>query len=142
LSIAEAAQPPNIHFVRVKSSAQQDLQLLGRIRERLIAQRTTIINQVRGLAREYGVNFAKTRQSLAQQLPAALADATNELTPIAREALAQLAHWIRDIDEQLEQVMRRITALPSQDPAYARLRTIPDYRPGIARQPRSCAAVL
>ena len=90
LSIAEAAQRPNIHFVPVKSIAQQDLQLLGRIRERLIAQRTALINQVRGLAREYGVNFAKTRQALAQQLPEALADASNEFTPIAREALAQL----------------------------------------------------
>jgi transposase len=37
--------------VSVKSIAQQDLQLLGRIRERLIAERTSIINQARGLAR-------------------------------------------------------------------------------------------
>ena len=64
LSIAEAAQRPNIHFVPVKSIAQQDLQSLGRIRERLIAQRTAIINQARGLAREYGVNFAKSSQAL------------------------------------------------------------------------------
>jgi transposase len=34
VSIAEAALRPNIHFVPVKSIAQQDLQLLGRIRER------------------------------------------------------------------------------------------------------------
>jgi transposase len=59
LSIAEAAQRPNIHFVPVKSIAQQDLQSLGRIRERLVAERTATINQARGLAREYGVNFAK-----------------------------------------------------------------------------------
>src|SRR5690606_34383470 len=59
VSIAEAALRPNVHFVPVKTVAQQDLQLLGRIRERLVAQRTAIINQIRGLAREYGVNFAK-----------------------------------------------------------------------------------
>lgn len=132
LSIAEAAQRPNIHFVPVKSIAQQDLQLLGRIRERLIAQRTALINQVRGLAREYGVNFAKTRQALAQQLPEALADASNEFTPIAREALAQLAQQIRDSDEQHDRLMQRITALASQDPAYDRLRTIPGIGPTIA----------
>jgi transposase len=132
LSIAEAAQRPNIHFVPVKSIAQQDLQLLGRIRERLIAQRTAIINQVRGLAREYGVNFAKSRQALAERLPEALADASNELTPIAREALAELSQQIRAIDEQHVRVMQRITALASEDPAYDRLRTIPGVGPTIA----------
>jgi transposase len=40
LSIAEAAQRPNIHFVPVKTIAQQDLQVLGRTRERIVAQRT------------------------------------------------------------------------------------------------------
>lgn len=132
LSIAEAAQRPNIHFVPVKTIAQQDLQLLGRIRERLVAQRTAIINQVRGLAREYGVNFAKSRQALLEQLPQALADADNELSPIAREALAQLSGQIRATSEELRQIMERITLLASHDPAYERLLTIPGIGPTIA----------
>ena len=91
LSIAEAAQRPNIHFVPVKSIEQQDLQLLGRVRERAVAQRTALINQVRGLAREYGVNFPKSRQALRDGLPDALGDADNELSPIAREEIAELS---------------------------------------------------
>jgi transposase len=132
LSIAEAAQRPNIHFVPVKTIAQQDLQSLGRIRERLIAQRTAIINQARGLAREYGVNFAKSRQALLEQMPDALADADNELSPIAREALAEMLQEIRQIGERITCIMRRITELASQDPAYERLRTIPGIGPTIA----------
>jgi transposase len=116
----------------VKSLAQQDLQLLGRVRERLVAQRTAIINQVRGLAREYGVNFAKSRQALMAQLPEALGDADNDLTVIAREELAQLAAEIRHIDEQHARVMQRMTALASQDSAYERLCTIPGIGPTIA----------
>ena len=80
VSIAEAALRPNIHFVPVKNISQQDLQLLGRIRERLVAQRTAIINQIRGLAREYGVNLAKSREALLEQLPDALADEENDLS--------------------------------------------------------------
>jgi transposase len=132
LSIAEAAQRPNIHFVPVKTIAQQDLQSLGRIRERLIAQRTAIINQARGLAREYGLNFAKSRQALLEQMPDALADADNELSPIAREALAELLQEIRQIGARITCIMRRITELASQDPAYQRLRTIPGIGPTIA----------
>jgi transposase len=61
LSIAEAARRPQLHFVPVKSVTQQDRQLAGRIRERLVAQRTTLFNQVRGLAREFGVNTPQRR---------------------------------------------------------------------------------
>jgi hypothetical protein len=38
--------------------------MLGRIHERLVAQRGALINQVRGFAREYGVDFPKSRQAL------------------------------------------------------------------------------
>jgi transposase len=132
LSIAEAAQRPNIHFVPVKSITQQDLQVLGRIRERTVAQRTAQINQMRGLAREYGVNFPKSRQALCDRLPEVLADADNELSPIAREELAELLQQIRLLDEQLKRIMQSITALASEDPAYERLRTIPGIGPTIA----------
>lgn len=132
LSIAEAAQRPNIHFVPVKTIAQQDLQLLGRIREQMVAQRTALINQARGLAREYGVNFPKSRQALRERLPDALADATNELSPVAREELAELSQQIRLLDERLARIMQRLTVLASQDPAYDRLRTIPGIGPTIA----------
>lgn len=132
LSIIEAAQRPNIHFVPVKTIAQQDLQLLGRMRERVVAHRTALINQARGFAREYGVNFPKSRQALLEQLPLALADADNALSPLAREALAQLSAQIRCISEELKQLMQRIAALASQDPAYERLRTIPGVGPTIA----------
>jgi len=56
--------------VPVKTIGQQDLQLLGRIRSGLIAQRTAVINQVRGFAAEYGIVIAKTRQGLMRALPA------------------------------------------------------------------------
>ncbi|MBX3698314.1 MAG: IS110 family transposase [Dokdonella sp.] len=80
LAIAEAAQRPNIHFVPVKTLEQQDLKLLGRIRERLIQQRTATINQCRGLAREYGVHFALSRRALMRELPEALEPADGRLS--------------------------------------------------------------
>jgi transposase len=132
LSIAEASQRPNLHFVPVKTIAQQDLQMLGRIRERLVAQRTAIINQARGLAREYGVDFPKSRQALLEQLPIALADADNELSPIARDALGDLLQHVRQTNDAMVHVMQRITALASEDPAYQRLCTIPGIGPTIA----------
>jgi transposase len=44
-----------MRFVTVKSNEQLDLQALHRIRERLVRQRTSIINQIRAFLIEYGL---------------------------------------------------------------------------------------
>ena len=46
-TIAEAVQRPTMKFVATKTADQLDLQALHRVRERLVSQRTGIINQIR-----------------------------------------------------------------------------------------------
>jgi len=46
-AIAEAVQRPTMKFVATKTAEQLDLQALHRVRERLVSQRTGIINQIR-----------------------------------------------------------------------------------------------
>ena len=46
-AIAEAVQRPTMRFVATKSVDQLDLQALHRVRERLVGQRTGIVNQIR-----------------------------------------------------------------------------------------------
>ena len=58
-AIFDAASRPTMRFVPVKSEAQQDLQTVHRVRDRLVCQRTSLINQVRGLLAEYGIVLAK-----------------------------------------------------------------------------------
>jgi transposase len=43
---AEAVQRPTMKFVATKTADQLDLQALHRVRERLVGQRTAIINQI------------------------------------------------------------------------------------------------
>jgi transposase len=102
LAIAEAAQRPNLHFVPVKTVEQQALQLLGRICERLIQQRTATINQSRGLAREYGVHFSLSREAFMREIPSALDVADGRLSRIAREALADLREDILRLDRRID----------------------------------------
>jgi transposase len=54
-AIAEAVQRPTMKFVATKTAAQLDLQALHRVRERLVSQRTGIINQIRAFLLERGV---------------------------------------------------------------------------------------
>jgi transposase len=53
-AIAEAATRPTMRFVEVKSQAQSDVQALHRARERLVAERTALINHLRALLLERG----------------------------------------------------------------------------------------
>jgi transposase len=50
-AIAEAATRPRMRFVAVKSQSQSDIQSLHRARERLVSERTALINHLRALRR-------------------------------------------------------------------------------------------
>src|SRR5262245_52224737 len=54
-AIAEAVQRPTMRFVATKTADQLDLQALHRVRERLVSQRTGIINQIRAFLLERGI---------------------------------------------------------------------------------------
>jgi len=51
-AIAEAATRPTMRFVAVKSQSQSDIQSLHRARERLVSERTALINHLRALLLE------------------------------------------------------------------------------------------
>lgn len=54
-AICEAASRPAMRFVPIKSSEQQAVLCLHRIRSAVVAERTAQINQIRGLLAEFGL---------------------------------------------------------------------------------------
>ena len=54
-AIAEAVLRPTMKFVAIKTVEQLDLQGLHRVRERLVCQRTSVINQIRAFLLERGI---------------------------------------------------------------------------------------
>lgn len=132
LAICEAAKRPDLHFVPVKTIEQQDLQVLQRVRERYIRQRTALANQIRGLAAEYGVVFQQSIKTLRRDLPLALEDAENGLSPVAREAIAAMAEEMRELDRKIETSKERLVDLAKHSEAWQRLQSIPGYGPVVA----------
>src|ERR1700726_2590758 len=72
-AIAEAVQRPTMKFVATKPAEQLDLQALHRVRERLVSQRTGIINQIRAFMLERGVAVRQGLRFLQRELPGILA---------------------------------------------------------------------
>ena len=60
-------------FVATKTVEQLDLQALHRVRERLVSQRTGIINQIRAFLLERGVAIRQGLRFLRAELPRILA---------------------------------------------------------------------
>lgn len=129
LAIAEAALRPRLHPVPIKSIAQQDMQLLNRLRQNFIQQRTRYLNKIRGFAGEYGVTFPVSRCQLLAHLPAALEDAENDLSFIAREQLFVLYQSVLQLNQQLDTLQQQMQSTAKADPAYARLLAIPGFGP-------------
>ncbi|MEW8457699.1 MAG: IS110 family transposase [Candidatus Thiodiazotropha sp.] len=103
-AIYEAARNPNIYFVTIRTLEQQDLATQHKLRAGYIKQRTQLGNRIHGFAMDYGVKFPKGIQHLRKQVPAALEDADNELTVVARSCLRQLLEQLILLDEITKEV--------------------------------------
>src|SRR4030095_6673460 len=76
-AIAEAATRPTMRFVELKSEVQLEVQSLHRVRGRLVAARTALINQLRAVLLERGITAPQGRRKLEQLLPEILAAGHN-----------------------------------------------------------------
>ena len=132
LAICEAAQRPGLHLVPIKSIEQQDIQLLHRLRQRQVQHSTALANQIRSLGREYGVIFPAGIKSLISQLPEALEDGSNELSPVARYALADQHRYLIDVRQAILTFHQQIVQLAKQHPAYVSLLVLPGIGPLVA----------
>lgn len=107
-AICEAVTRPNMRFVPQKSVQQQDLQCLHRVRSRLVACRTQLVNQIRGLLAEYGIVPPQHVGQLRSGLPGVLEDAENQLTGFGRHLFRDLCDELAQLEEKIEAADRRI----------------------------------
>src|SRR5258708_5384854 len=131
-AIAEAVQRPTMKFVATKSADQLDLQALHRVRERLVSQRTGVINQIRAFLLERGVAVRQGRRFLRAALPGILATRCEVLSARMVRLIEDLAgDWLR-LDERIEGLSGEIDALARQDAGCERLMSVPGIGPIIS----------
>lgn len=107
-AIAEAAQRPGMRFVPIKSIDQQDVQILHRIRERLVKQRTALTNQTRGMLAEYGIVMAKGKKAFKEAMPEILEDANNQLIVVSRQLFSELYDEFIVLEEKFKACEKKI----------------------------------
>jgi len=132
LAIAEAVVRPEMRFVAAKTTEQQDIQALHRLRERCLGDRTALCNQLRGLLAEYGLIFPKGVNTLRRRLLEMLEDGENGLSDLFRRLLAQGYRQLRELDEHIDGYTRELERQSRQDDACQRLQTAPGFGPIVA----------
>jgi transposase len=131
-AIAEAVQRPTMKFVATKTAEQLDLQALHRVRERLVSQRTGVINQIRAFLLERGIAVRQGRLFLRSELPGILAAPSDALSSRMTRIIEELAADWRWLDERIERLSGEIELLARRDAACERLMSVPGIGPVIS----------
>jgi transposase len=101
--IAEAATRPTMRFVEMKTEAQLDMQTLHRSRERLVGERTALINQLRAILLERGIVVPQGKRKFERYLVAMLDDLDRRIAAFD----AEFARWAKENEDA-----RRLTTIP------------------------------
>jgi len=132
VAITEAARRPNIRFVPIKTIDQQDIQMLHRIRDRHVSNRTALVNQIRGQLSEYGIIMPKGWRKMKDELPLAIEDATNQLSVLGRQCMALQYEELLSLNEKIATVEKSLKIHLKDNEDYHRLLEIPGFGPIVA----------
>jgi transposase len=127
-AIVTAARQPEMRFVVPKSEDQQTRAVLFRCRERLVRQRTELVNALRGMLYEFGLVVPKGIAHL-KRIEELVRDDSIELSTLVRKECQDL---LKQIDEQSIRIAERTRAMIglSGDSGVAqRLETMPGVGP-------------
>jgi transposase len=131
-AIAEAVQRPTMRFVPIKTPEQLDLQALHRVRDRLVARRTSVSNQLRGLLLERGIPIRTGRGGFRQIVPELLAGPDDRLSPALHHLVDVLwSEWCAT-DRAVEALTKEIEVIAARDETCRRLLTVPGVGPLVA----------
>jgi transposase len=124
-AIAEAVQRPTMRFVPIKTEDQLDLQALHRVRDRLVARRTGVINELRAFLLERGIAVRKGREYLLRNMPLVLEAAEQALSPRIMKILRFLWQEWQLLEARVAELRGEIDHLAKHEEPCRRLLSVP-----------------
>jgi len=127
-AIVIAAQRPEMRFVAPKSEDQQARAVLFRARERLVHQRTELVNALRSVLYEYGHVVPQGIGQL-ERVAAILDVEHSDLPALVREECRDLMAQIAEQTARIDARTRTAKAIAAQTDKARRLQTMPGVGP-------------
>lgn len=138
-AIYEALSRPSMKFVPIKTSSQQSVQMLHRVRSRLVKQRTALGNEIRGFLLEEGVTFPKGHGQIRNKLVEFLDNNPKMFESEIKDELLRLREEFLELDEKILSYEVRLKGISGKDPVAKRLLTIPGV--GFITATAMCSAI-
>ena len=120
-----ASQHGDIRRVPVKSSQQQAVLSLHRMRSHWVCVRTATLNMLRGLLYEFGVVLPPGKVLGLKVLAARRAEIDLLLPALMQRALDQQLAGLRQLEQEVEHLEAELALLQKADPAAKTLRQVP-----------------
>lgn len=127
-AIVIAAQRPEMRFVQPKSEEQQARAVVFRTRERLMHQRTELVNVLRSILYEHGLSFPNVFENVAR-IKAALEDPDVAISPAVRDECLDLIDQVAEKTDRIRKKTDTATALAKDADTARRLQTMPGVGP-------------
>jgi transposase len=128
-AICEAVTRPTMRFVAVKSPDQQAALSIHRSRDLLVKQRTQLVNMIRGLLAEFGIDIPR---GIERALLMARRIADGEAPDVPAEAIKvvlTLSQQVLDIHVRVREMERDLQRWHRGNEVSQRLATIPGIGP-------------
>jgi transposase len=130
-AIVIAARQPEMRFVAPKTAEQQARAVLFRARQRLVHQRTELVNALRATLYEYGY-VAPQGICHLQRIEAIVEEPNSELPVLVREECRDLIAQIAEQTTRIEAKTSKAKTLSADADTTRRLQTMPGVGPMIA----------
>jgi transposase len=131
-AICEAVRRPTMRFVPAKTADQQAAVLLHRGRERLVRQRTALVNALRAHLAEFGIIAPQGLRNVGKLIVIVRDEDDARLPNMARQVLQVLAAQIEHLETAVAAIEKQLMAWHKSNPVSQRLATIPGIGPIIA----------
>lgn len=128
-AIAEAASRGSMRTVPLKTNDQLEMQAMHRIRQRLIVERTALVNQMRALLLEHGIVIPVGRALFARALPRILETADTALSARMRQLLLRLRQRWLALDDDIRIASLEIHQIARESELCRLVSTVPGVGP-------------
>jgi transposase len=128
-AICEAVGRPSMRFVPQKSADQLALQAVHRVRQRLVSDRTRLVNQIRGLLAEHGIAIARDISRLRHALTKIVDGDRSGLGDLILDIVRDARDELEDLDRRIASYNRRLKTLFQSDEMCRRIGEIEGIGP-------------
>lgn len=128
-AICEAVTRPTMRFVPVKSPEQQAALSMHRARDLLVKQRTQLVNMMRGLLAEFGIDIPQGLHRALEMARAVVDGQAPSVPPEAAKIVGRLSQQALDTHAQCREIDLDLLAWQRTNDTARRLMSIPGIGP-------------